>query len=123
MFKNIALAVSLLLNGIVAYWAFFPTQSNAARMTCAEASSETLNKQATLKFSIENSGSLAATHDFLRASDYGLRNIASVNGQLTFVYTAKSYPQSCGFHLPGLDGNIVRIRTDLLVPPTIVDVN
>ena len=123
MLKNSVLVASLLLNGIAGYWLLLPTKSNAVRMSCAEATSETLNKKATLKYARENNNSLSKTQDFLRASDYKLRNITIKNGQVGFVYTAKSYPQSCGLRIPGIDGSIVRIKTDLTAIPTITGVN
>lgn len=61
-------------------------------MSCKEARSEVLNKQATVAFALENNGSFVTTHEFLQASDYRLRNIANIDGRVTFVYVANSYP-------------------------------
>jgi len=123
MLKHAALALSLFLNGVLILWFVIPPKPSGIRMTCEEARSEVLNKQATVSFALQNNGSLAATHDFLRASDFGLRNIANIDGQVYFVYVAKSYPQTCGFHLPAIDGSIVRVRTDLSVLPSVTSVN
>ena len=112
-----------MLNGVIAYNFFTPRQSNAVKMTCDEAHSEILNKQATFKFSSENNGSLALTHDFLRASDYSLRNIGISDDQVTFVYTATSHPSTCGHHLPGIDGSIVRVHTNMKADLSITNVN
>lgn len=123
MLKNLLLACSLLLNGIIAYSLFTPARTNAAKMTCEEARSEILNKQATLKFSSENNRSLVRTHEYLWASDYTLRNIGFSDGQATFVYTAEWYPKTCGFHLPGIDGSIVRVLTNIEADLSITEVN
>lgn len=95
-----------------------------SRMTCAEATSETLNKQATARFVASQGGSLGAVHDFLRASDYELRNISTASGTLTFVYTARHYVQTCGWGVAGLiEGTIIRVHTDLAAEPQVVSVD
>ncbi len=124
MLKNGALALSLLLNGALIFWfAALPARPSGIRMTCEQARSDVLNKQATIDFALQNNGSLAATHSFLWASDYRLRNVANTNGQVIFVYIATTYPQTCGFHLPGIYGSIVRVRTDVPARPSVIGVN
>ncbi len=88
--------MSLLLNAATAYWFFTPPKTNAVRMTCEEATDEMVNNQATQRFDVEYDGSLIKTHEFLRASDFTLRDISQDEGQITFVYTAHSYPLTCG---------------------------
>ncbi|MFN3972312.1 MAG: hypothetical protein ACK4L4_13230 [Gemmobacter sp.] len=123
MLKHAALVLSLLLNAVLIVWFVIPPKPSGIRMTCEEARSDVLNKRATAGFALKNNGSLAATHDFLRASDYELRNIASMNGQVTFVYVAVTYPQTCGFHFPGIDGSVVPVQADLSVFPSVNGVN
>lgn len=123
MLKHVALALSLLLNCVLIFLFVVPSKPDGMRMTCKQAQSEVLNKQATVDFALKNNGSFVATHDFLQASDYRLRNIANIDDKVTFIYVAKSYPQTCGFHLPVIDGTIVRVQTDSSVLPSVTGVN
>jgi hypothetical protein len=120
--KNVILALSLLLNAFVLYVLFNPPPISGPKMSCDQATNETLNKQVTSEFSATHDGSLAETHAYLRASDYNLRNIHFSDGSATFVYTASYYPSSCGWYLTGIDGTIVRLKTDLSADPKIMDV-
>lgn len=123
MIKNIVLALSLLINGLVFRAIYYPPTNSGERMTCDEARSSGANATATAAFAERNSRSLIKTHQFLKNSDYDLRNIGEVDGQLTFVYTANFYPSTCGVHLPGIDGSIVRVRTDGTSAPLVKAVN
>ena len=122
MIKNIALGLSLLANLVVAYFVFGPRTTSPVKMTCAEARSEDLSKSATSAFAQAHAYSLFKTHEFLRNSDYELRNIAILDGMTSFIYTANFYPSTCGIHLPGVDGGIVRVRTNLQVEPLVTGV-
>ncbi len=102
------------------------TQEQPSRMTCAEARSEVLNKEATARFVASQGGSLGAVHDFLKASDYELRNIGAHpgHGTLTFVYTARHYVRTCDWGRVGLiDGTIICLHTDLTAEPQVVSVD
>jgi hypothetical protein len=124
MLKNIVLFVSLGLNALVAYVVFNPSTISGPKMSCEEARSEVLNKKAAYAFAQESDGSFFKVHWFLRASDYSLRNIAMADGSTVFVYTAHTYPSTCGSLLSGgIDGSIVRVTTDLAVEPKIIDVH
>jgi hypothetical protein len=122
MLKNIILAVSLAINAFALFVFLNPVSYPSPKMSCEQARSELLNKQATWTFARENDGSFFKTHQFLRASDYKLRNIAMADGSTVFVYTADTYPSTCGWHMPGIDGSIVRVKTDLTAEPRIIDV-
>lgn len=117
MFRNIVLVISLLANAYVAQLVFGGTSSNAPRMTCEQARGEKESKRALESFAERNGSSLAKLHDYLKNSDYSLRNLHFSEGKVTFVYAANFYPSSCGIHWPGLDGNIVRIATDVEIDP------
>ncbi|CAN7652927.1 hypothetical protein [Rhizobium sp. LjRoot254] len=119
MLRNVVLALSLLMNGVVGYAYYFPAIGTGPKMSCDEARSDAENKAATEAFARENGGSLAKTHEFLKNSDYKLRNIGDAGDGLTFVYVATHYSSTCGFHLPGIDGSIVRILTDSQVEPLV----
>ncbi|MEM7176670.1 MAG: hypothetical protein AAF503_03100 [Pseudomonadota bacterium] len=112
MIKYVALVLSLLLNAMFAMALYLPDRDSGPRMTCEEASNEELNKLTTRAFINTSKGSFDATHRFLRASDYELRNISRENGMATFVYVARHFRNTCGIHLPGIDGSIVRVRVD-----------
>lgn len=118
--KNTALVLSLIVNALAAAIFFNPVRLPGPKMTCFEARSEIHNKQAARDF-------LALGNDFwklqafLRASDYQLRNI-NFEGGVTFVYTATRYPSACGWHLPGVDGTIIRVQTDLTTEPKVTGV-
>jgi hypothetical protein len=112
MLKNALLALSLLINGAVAYLYYFPKVDSGPRMSCEQARRDAENKLATDAFARANGGSFAKTHAFLVNSGYGLRNVDDEGGSLTFVYVATSYSASCGIHLPGFGGGIVRVGTD-----------
>ncbi|EBA11444.1 hypothetical protein RCCS2_02258 [Roseobacter sp. CCS2] len=92
-------------------------------MTCEEARSEILNKQATIDFASNKNGSIIMLHDFLDASDYTLRSMTSSDEQITLVYVANTYPKTCGIHLPGFDGNIIRVQTDISGTSRVIAVN
>lgn len=116
MFKNAVLALSILLNCIIAYLVFAPSigPAGANKMSCAEARNDIASKEAISAYGKTHGGSLAKVHEFLTNSDYQLRNIDESNGTLSFVYTSSAfYPSACGLHLPGLDGGIVRVDTDI----------
>jgi hypothetical protein len=119
MLRNVVLALSLLINGVVGYVYYFPATGTGPKMSCDEARNDAANKAATETFARENGGSLAKTHEFLTSSDYKLRNIDNDGGGLTFVYIATSYSSTCGLHLPGIDGSIVRVLTDSQAEPLV----
>lgn len=123
MFKKVILAVSLLANCLTAYVIFQPASAATIsdRMTCDQARSEVENKKAVSAYS--KGRDLAKVHGFLRNSDYALRNVSIRDGKVAFVYTSQAfYPSSCGLHLPGIDGGIVRIETDIAAAPHVVSV-
>jgi len=120
--KNIVLSLSLISNGLVAYFILNPATTLAVKMTCDQVRNEGANKAATLAFALANGGSLSKTHDFLRNSDFYLRNIHIADGKSTFVYTASNYPSTCGFYGPVVDGGIVRIGTNLGNDPLIAGI-
>jgi hypothetical protein len=122
MLKNSLLLVSLLINSLalyVAYVFYFPPTTYAEKMTCREARSEPDSKTATEAFAKRNVGSFAKTHEFLRNSGFYLRNIADGDDTIIFVYIATSYSSACGPHLPGVDGTIVRVETDISAKPSV----
>lgn len=123
MIKNILLAVSLIANAAVLYIVFNPPRFPDPKMTCDQSRNEALNKKATSDFAHDNGASFFKVHEYLRSSDYQLRNVATEGGSTTFVYTANTYPSTCGSLLPGIDGTIVRVKTDLAVEPNVVAVN
>jgi hypothetical protein len=122
MLKNFLLALSLLINGIVAYGLWFQPTSSGERMTCDEARSDAKNKTATAAFAQRNGESLAKTHQFLTNSDYLLRNIDDQQDTLTLIYVADFFPSTCGIHMPGFDGGIVRVRTNDVSAPLVKQV-
>jgi hypothetical protein len=122
VFTNIILVVSLIANCLFAYIMFQPVNAatNAVRMTCSQARSDVENKRAVIEFADRNGSSFSKTHEFLRNSDYELRNISIDDGRVVFVYTSSIlYTSTCGIHLPGTDGGIVRVGTDLAADPAI----
>lgn len=136
MFKNIVLVVSLLINAAIAYVIFSPPTSSEPKMSCKEARNERLNKAATLAFTHENNNSFEKTHEFLRNSGYSIRNVGMTTdgyslrnlgtaseGVVSFIYTAHGYRKTCGIHLPGFDGTIVRVHTNIQFEPQIIDVD
>jgi hypothetical protein len=120
--KNFILAVSLAVNALALYIVFNPGVIPGPKMTCKQSTSEDANKRATSAFSKETGGSFIKVHEYLRASDYQLRNIAVADGSVTFAYTANTYPSTCGWLMPGIDTTIVRVRTDLAVEPKVTAV-
>jgi hypothetical protein len=89
-------------------------------MTCEQARSETENKKAVSEYADAHSASFSKAHEFLRNSDYELRTVSVQDGKLTFVYTSSAfYPSTCGIHVPGIDGGIVCIDTEVVVDPRI----
>ena len=122
MIKYIVLAVSLFLNAVFAFALYVPDRNNGPKMTCEESRNEKLNKLATRNFAIEREGSFDDTHRFLLASDYKMRNVSQSSGMLTFVYVASHYRNTCGFHLPGIDTSIVRVRVDPVQGFRVMDV-
>ncbi|MEM0949742.1 MAG: hypothetical protein AAGK37_20255 [Pseudomonadota bacterium] len=112
MIQYAALGLSLLLNAIFAIGLYLPDRNSGPKMTCVEATNDGLNKRATQAFIDASEGSFDATHRFLRASDYELRDISREIGMPTFVYVARHYRNTCGLHLPGIDGSIVRVGVD-----------
>ncbi len=124
MFKNFVLISSLLLNALAAYSIFSSPTSDGPKMSCEQARDEGLNKEVTQAFAKGNNNSFAKTHRYLRNSDYSIRNIwTSAEGAVTFVYTAHSYPKTCGLHFPSINGSIVRVLTNVSADPQIIDVN
>ncbi len=122
MFKNVILAVSLLANCLLAYIIFKPVRAatSSDRMTCEQARSDTDNKRAVSKYADDHSASFSKVHEFLRNSDYELKNVAVGDGKVAFVYTSSAfYPSTCGIHVPGIDGGIVRIETEIATDPKI----
>jgi hypothetical protein len=122
MFKNAVLALSILLNCVFAYglFAFSIGSTSADKMSCAEARSQTASKEAVIAYAVKHGGSLVKVHDLLTNSDYRLRNIDVSNGTVSFVYTSSAfYPSACGLHLPGLDGGLVRVNTDIDGNPSV----
>lgn len=122
MVRNVVLAMSVLANCLLAYIMFQPvhTSTHSDRMTCAQARSDTDNKKAVSDYVKGHSWSFSKAHDFLRNSDYELTNLSAVDGKLTFVYVSSAfYPSTCGIHVPGIDGGIVRIDTEVVVDPRV----
>ena len=121
MFRNVILAISLLINCLLVYIMFLPasTARNVDRMTCQQARSEIDNKRAVSAYADSHGSSLSKVHNFLVNSDYALRNVAVQGGNVTFVYTASFYPSTCGLHLPGVDVSIVRVETEIATDPRI----
>jgi hypothetical protein len=72
-----------------------------------------------MAFSQAHGGSLSKTQDFLRSSDFYLRNIWLHDGQATFVYAATKYPTACGWNFSSFDGIVVGVKTNLVTDPTI----
>jgi hypothetical protein len=125
MFKNLFLLASLLANCLLVYIILQPMRAvtHSDRMTCEQARSEIENKKAVDAYAEANSSSLNMVHSFLTNSDYQLRNIDVSEGKITFVYTSSAfYPSSCGVHVPGFDGGIVRLETDIVDDPKVVTV-
>jgi hypothetical protein len=91
-------------------------------MTCDQSTNEELNKKAAAAFAHSSGESFFKTHEYLTSSDYVLRHINLSGDSVTFVYTANIYPSTCGWLLPGVDGSIVRVRTDLAKEPSIVQI-
>jgi hypothetical protein len=123
MIKYAVLALSLFLNAIFANALYVPDRNSRPKMTCEESRNETLNKLVTRNFAIEREGSFDDTHMFLLASDYEMRNVSQSSGMLTFVYVANHYRNTCGFHLPGIDTSIVRVRVDPVQGLRVIDVS
>jgi hypothetical protein len=125
MFRNLFLLASLLANCLLVYIISQPMRAvtDSNRMTCEQARSEIDNKKAVGAYAEANSSSLSKVHSFLTNSDYRLRNIAVSEGKMVFVYTSSAlYPSSCGVHVPGFDGGIVRLDTDIAADPKVVTV-
>jgi hypothetical protein len=94
--------------------------TNSDRMTCEQARSDVANKVAVRAYAQSNGASFSKVHAFLRNSDYELRNVSSDDGKLAFVYTSSAfYPSACGVGLPGTDGGIVRVETEIDRDPKI----
>jgi hypothetical protein len=110
MLRNLLLLLSLSVNAAIAYVFYHPT-TTGARMTCEQARSDIENKRATEAFAAANNRSVSLTHAFLSNSGFQLRNIDDAGGNLTCIYVVTSYSATCGLHLPGADGGIVRVRT------------
>ncbi|SIQ58007.1 hypothetical protein SAMN05880561_103612 [Rhizobium sp. RU33A] len=122
MFKNAVLTLSILMNCAIAYLVIAPSigPAGADKMSCAEARNEIASKEAISAYGKTHGGSLAKVHEFLTNSDYQLRNIDVSNGTVSFVYTSSAfYPSACSLHLPGLDGGIVRVDTDIDGTPSV----
>jgi hypothetical protein len=122
MLKNSLLVLSLLINSLALYAAYlfyFPPATRMAKMTCQEARSESDSKIAIEIFARKNGGSFAKTHEFLWYSGFYLRNIVDRGDTTIFVYVATSYSSACGLHLPGIDGTIVRVETDISASPSV----
>ncbi|TPN50876.1 MULTISPECIES: hypothetical protein [unclassified Mesorhizobium] len=122
MMKNIILMASLFANASVLYVLFNPAGSPAPKMTCDQSRSETLSKEATSTFAHDNGGAFFKVHGYLKSSDFELRNILTEGNSTTFIYTASLYPSTCGSLLSGVDGTIVRVKTDLANEPNVVAV-
>ncbi|MFN7091546.1 MAG: hypothetical protein ACK4P4_13410 [Allorhizobium sp.] len=125
MFKNAVLALSILLNCVIAYVVFaFPIGSTSEdKISCADARNEIGSKEAVMAYAEKQGGSLAKVHGLLTNSDYQLTNIDISNGTVSFVYTSSAfYPSACGLHLPGLDGGIVRVDTNIAGTPGVLQV-
>jgi hypothetical protein len=125
MFRNLFLLASLSANFFLGYIMFQPVGAvtHAEGMTCEQATSEIENKLAVSAYAEANSFSLLKVHAFLRNSDYRLRNIAVNAGKVVFIYTSSAfYPSSCGVHMPGVDGGIVRLETDIAADPKVMKV-
>ena len=125
MIKTIVLFASLILNGLFTYDVFLPANdaTTVDRMTCEQARSDDQNKIAVDAYAEGSGFSLSKVHEYLSVSDYALRNIAVKEGKVTFVYTSSVfYPSACGIHLPGIDGGIVRVETDISSDPKVVAV-
>ena len=119
------LAASLGTNALLGFFFLVSGPENAAgeKMTCDQSRSETGSKQATAAYAALHDASFEATHQFLRASGFALRNLHSESDGTTFVYIARSYGRTCGrMHWPGFDGSIVRVKTDIRTAPRITDV-
>jgi hypothetical protein len=126
MFRNLFLLASLSANCLLVYIMFQPVGAvtHSVRMTCEQARSEIENKRAVSAYAEANSFSLLKVHAFLRNSDYRLRNISAHAGKVLFIYTSSAfYPSSCGVHVPGVDGGIVRIETDIAADPKVIKVH
>lgn len=122
MVWKVVLALSVLANCVLAYIMFQPAAAATVsdRMTCAQARSDIENKKAVSEYVEGHSGSFPKAHEFLRNSDYELRTLSDRDGKLTFVYASTAfYPSTCGIHVPGIDGGIVRIDTDVDAAPKI----
>jgi hypothetical protein len=119
LIKNLLLAFSIVGNAVAVYVFLNPETLPGPRMTCEEARSDHLNKQATATFASDNDMSLSKVHAFLRASGYQLRNIDAG----TYVYTTRDYRSACGISLPGIDGSILRVRTDVSADSAVLSVN
>lgn len=122
MLRNVVLAMSVLANCLLVYMAFQPVNpaTFSDRMTCAQARSETENKKAVSDYVEGHGWSFSKAHEFLRNSDYELSNVSASDGKLTFVYVSSAfYPSTCGIHVPGIDGGIVRIDTEVVVDPRV----
>jgi hypothetical protein len=120
--QNIVLAISLIANCLVTYIVFQPVNAatGSDRMTCRQARSDIENKRAVSAYADSHSASLTKVHEFLRNSDYELRNVSFRDNSVAFVYTSSAfYPSACGIHVPGIDGGIVRIETDIITDPKI----
>ena len=122
MIKNVILVLSLALNAVALWVVSHPPRASGPKMTCAEAINEDLNKEATRTFARENDGAFLRVHDYPAASDYRLRNVHLTGGAATFVYVAKTYPSTCGSIVPGIDGSIVRVKTNLPDVPAVTEV-
>jgi hypothetical protein len=120
--RNVVLAMSVLANCALAYILFQPVNAATVsdRLTCEQARNDSENKKAVSEYAEGHSWSFSKTHEFLRNSDYELRNVSARDGKLTFVYASSAfYPSTCGIHVPGIDGGIVRIDTEVVVDPRV----
>lgn len=125
MLKIWALAISLSANCLTAYVLFQPTSEvrSKDRMTCAQARNENDNKAAVRNYADREKVTISEVHEYLRNSDYELRNIDVADGRLTFTYRSSGfYPHTCGIHLPGIDGGILHVETDMAIDHTILSV-
>ncbi|OJF98174.1 hypothetical protein AX761_12485 [Rhizobium sp. 58] len=116
------MAVSFLANCLLAYIMFQPVSAatGSDRMTCEQARSDADNKRAVSEYADRHNASFSKVHEFLRNSDYELRNVAVLDGKVAFVYTSSAfYPSTCGIHVPGIDGGIVRVETEVATDPRI----
>lgn len=92
-------------------------------MTCAQARNEKDNKGAVRSYAAREKVTISEVHEYLRNSDYELTNIEAADGSLTFTYRSSGfYPSTCGIHLPGIDGGIVHVETDMAIDHTILSV-